>query len=193
MFVEELEPFCRSCKKLLKKDCKAAVPDWADAVAVPVEPVVAEAPVVLVGVPAVVPPKSVISLENAVFNAVRVLADTLEDEPEAADVALTSWLLLKSLTSEVSAAMRPCCPYCAMAPLLLEVVDAAEAVTGVVGAGDVVAVVGAVVDAVAATGVVADVVVVPVVIVPLAAAAAAAAVDVGVLVVVTGAGATTGV
>ncbi len=180
-----MEPFCRSCKKLLKKDCKAAVPDWADAVAVPVEPVVAEAPAGVVDDPAVVPPKSVISLENAVFNAVRVLADTLEDEPEAADVALTSWLLLKSLTSEVSAAMRPCCPYCAMAPLLLEVVDAAEAVTGVVVASDVVAVV----DAVAAAGVVADVVVVPVVVVPLAAAA----VDVGVLAVVTGAGATTGV
>jgi hypothetical protein len=189
VLVEVLEPLCRSCTKLLKKDCSAAVPAWAEALVGLLESGVAEAPVVLVEVPAVVPPKSVISLENAAFNALSVLADTLEDEPEAADVALTSWLLLKSLISEVSAAMRPCCPYCAMAPRLLEVVDAADAVTGVVVAGDRAAEVGAVVAGVVAAGVDTDVVVMPEVVVPLADAA----VDVGVLFVVTGAGATTGV
>jgi hypothetical protein len=117
VLVELLEPFCRSCRKPLRNDCNAAVDVDASVAVVPdavltgvpdvpdVLPAVALAPV-----PAVVPPRSATSWENAVFNADRVLEEIL-DPLEPVDVALTSWLSERSLTSEVKAAIRPCCAY----------------------------------------------------------------------------------
>jgi hypothetical protein len=200
VLVDVLGPFCKSCRKLLRNDCSAAVPDWPEAaelvgaavvpaaavlgaavVAEAVPPAAADAPPLLADVDVVVPPRSVISLENAVFSAATVLADTPEDEPEAAVVALTSSLSLKSLTKEVSAAMRPCCAYCAIALLLPDVAGAVPVVAGAVAAAA--AVVDA--DAVAADVVAAGAVAVDALVPP-------AVVDVDVLAVVAGAGATSG-
>jgi hypothetical protein len=94
------EPFWRLVKKLDRKDWRAAVP------VVAVEDVVDEDDdVLLLEFPEVVPPRSDISLEKAVLSSVKLLAEMLEGAPSAADVALTSWLLPKSLMSDVSASV----------------------------------------------------------------------------------------
>jgi hypothetical protein len=208
VLVGVLGPFCRSCKKLLRNDCSAAVPDWPEAaelvgaavvpaaaavlgaavVAEAVLPAAVDAPLLLADVDEVVPPKSVISLENAVFSAATVLADTPEDEPAAAVVALTSSLSLKSLTKEVSAAMRPCCAYCAIALLLPDVAGAVPVVAGAVAVAVAAAAVDA--DAVAADVVAAGAVAVDAVAVD--ALVPPAVVEVDVLAVVAGAGAGAG-
>ena len=82
--------FCRSCRKLVRKDCNAEV-DWPDAAADPLAvllPVPEALPVVL----EVLPPKSPISFSNAELRLDSTLDDRLEEEP----VVLSTWLLLKS-------------------------------------------------------------------------------------------------
>jgi hypothetical protein len=124
--LDEVEPFCRSCKKPVRKDCSAAVlavlsvevpddvvedvdddpVDAADAVEA-VDDVDEE--VSALDVPAVVPPRSEINFENAVFNADIVLDDTVEGAPSAVDVSVMSSLLLRSVSREESAATMPRC------------------------------------------------------------------------------------
>lgn len=84
-------PLCRFCRRLLKKACNDAVPDG------------------VLGVDAVdvVPPKSVINLENAEFKFAKALEERFAGVPAAVDVALTTWLLLKSLISALSSAAIP--------------------------------------------------------------------------------------
>lgn len=95
----DVEPLCRSCKKLERKDCSADVPAVvpADDEADEDEPVLE--------LPDVVPPRSAINFENAVFKSEMVVEDTVEGAPAAVDVSVTSSLLLKSLMSDVSAAV----------------------------------------------------------------------------------------
>jgi hypothetical protein len=126
--LDGVEPVCRSCKKLDRKDCRAAVllpesvdvPDAAPAAAVvdpvavdPVDAVdavdVADGDVPVLEVPEVVPPRSAINFENAAFNAEIVLDETVEGAPSAVEVSVSNSLLLKSLTSDVSAATMPLC------------------------------------------------------------------------------------
>jgi hypothetical protein len=99
-----LEPLCRDCKNPLRKDCSAATP----AVAVSADDVEL---LLLADVPAVVPPRSEINLENAVLSVVRLLDDRVEGAPAAVDVALINWLLPSSWISDVSAEVMLCCPY----------------------------------------------------------------------------------
>jgi len=152
-------PLCRSCRNVVRKDCSAVVSaggEPAGAAPVPVEPVaaalVAAAPVLVVDAPEVVPPKSPISLVNAAFRLDRELDDEFEGVPVAADDVPMTWLLLKSLMSDVSSAAMPWRPYRCTALLLPEGVAVGVVVTGVV-------ITGVVVTGVAVTGVVVDVVV----------------------------------
>lgn len=105
--LDDVEPLCRSVRKPERKDCRAvvsAVPPVDDA---PVDAVEEDVPVL--DVPEVVPPKSEINFENAVFNAEMVLDDTVDEPPCAVEALVKSSLLLKSLTSAVSAAVIPLC------------------------------------------------------------------------------------
>ena len=131
--VEVDEPFSRLDKKLDRKDWSAAVP-FAVVEEVVDEDVVGEVDVdadeddededdededededadegddadddpLVLDVPDVVPPRSAISLENAVFSAVKLLDEMVEGAPSAVEVAPMSWLLPKSLMSDVIAA-----------------------------------------------------------------------------------------
>lgn len=84
-----LAPPCRFCRRLLKKACSEAVSDWGlEAVEV-------------------VPPKSLISLVNAEFKFAKALEERFAGVPAAVDVALTTWLLLRSLISASSSAAIP--------------------------------------------------------------------------------------
>jgi hypothetical protein len=115
--LDDEEPFCRSCKKPVRKDCRAAVlaevpVDDADAADDDVpELEVLEVPELpeLLAVPDVVPPRSAINFENAELSSDIALDETVEGAPSAVEVELISWLLLKSLMSEVSAAVMPRC------------------------------------------------------------------------------------
>jgi hypothetical protein len=171
---------------VVRKDCSAAVPAVeVPVVAVLLDPVPdgdvavdADVAVLVADVPDVVPPKSAISLVNAAFKLDRVFDDRFDGVPAAADVVLTTWLLLKSWMSAVSSATMPCRPYCPTPLPVPEVV-----VTGVVVAGVVVTGVVVVVAGVAVTGVVVVSVVAVVVDVLVVVDAV-----VGVLLVVTGTG-----
>ena len=113
----DVEPLCRSCKKLERKDCSAAVlaevsaddeldeldeADVVDEVDEPEDAADDDEPVL--ELPDVVPPRSSINFENAVFKSEITLEDTVEGAPSAVDVSVISSLLLKSLMSDVSAA-----------------------------------------------------------------------------------------
>ena len=87
-----LAPLCRFCRRLLRNACSEAVSDC-------------ELP--LVGAVEVVPPKSVINLENAEFKLAKALEERFVGAPAAVDVALTTWLLLKSLINALSSAAMP--------------------------------------------------------------------------------------
>jgi hypothetical protein len=94
--LNELPPlFCRSCRKPVRKDCRAEVE--LDA-----EP------------GAVLPPKSPINFWNAELRDDKALEDRLDEE----SVLLISWLSLRSCTSALSAEMMSCGPY-ADVPLVL--------------------------------------------------------------------------
>jgi hypothetical protein len=86
---ELLAPLCRFCRRLLRNACSEAVSDGE------------------LDVVEVVPPKSVINLENAEFKFAKALEERFAGAPAAVDVALTTWLLLKSLISAVSSAAIP--------------------------------------------------------------------------------------
>jgi hypothetical protein len=122
--LDGVEPVCRSCKKLERKACRAAVllvesvdvPD--DAAAAVVDPVAvdpadavdaADEDDPVLEVPEVVPPRSAINFEKAAFNAEIVLDETVDGAPSAVDVSVSNSLLLRSLTSDVSAATMPLC------------------------------------------------------------------------------------
>src|SRR5882757_7104916 len=137
MLAELPAPFCRSCRKVDKKDCsKAVLVDEAPAVVVPFDPVAApDVPVPVVDVPEVVPPKSPISLANAAFKLDSFLDDDCEGVPAAEDVVPAAWLLPKSLMSAVSSATMPWRPYRPTPVPLTEVVATGVVVTGAVAAG----------------------------------------------------------
>lgn len=113
----EVEPLCRSCKKPERKDCRAAV-----LAEVPADEELAELEEVaeledaaddaepVLELPDVVPPRSAINFENAVFKSEITVEDTVEGAPSAVDVSVTNSLLLKSLMSDVSAAVIRDCP-----------------------------------------------------------------------------------
>ena len=65
------------------------------------------APVAAVDAVEVVPPRSVINLVNAEFKFAKALEERFAGAPAAVDVALTTWLLLKSLISALSSATIP--------------------------------------------------------------------------------------
>jgi hypothetical protein len=130
-----------------------------------------------------VPPKSAISLTNAEFKADRALEIRFAGVPAVVDVALTTWLLLKSLISAANSAAIPCLPYAAVR-LAIGLADAlAVGPAGAAAAGAAVTVpelFGVVVGAVAVPVVIAGVVAavaVPVVIAGVVAAVAAACVS----------------
>jgi hypothetical protein len=93
---------------VLKNACNEAVSDGGLVFAVELlDAVVGPAPVAGVDTLEVVPPRSAISLENAVFKFAKALEERLAAEPAAEEVAVTTWLLLKSLISAVSSAAIP--------------------------------------------------------------------------------------
>src|ERR1700730_10597428 len=104
VLAELAAPLCRSCRKVDKKDCRAAVLTGAAPALVLVDAVVAAdvtVPVVgvaevVVDVAEVVPPRSPISLVNAAFKFDSVFAKR-EDVPATEDVVPVPWLLPKSL------------------------------------------------------------------------------------------------
>ena len=107
------EPPVRSLRKLWRKDCNAEV---SGAVVLPVvvapdvaavEPDVAPALLDVL----VEPPRSDISLLKAELRFEIVFADRFEGAPAAAELELTTALLLKSLMSELSSETMPCWPY----------------------------------------------------------------------------------
>jgi hypothetical protein len=101
-------PLCRFCRRLLKKACNEAVPDWGLPIAAELLDAFEDAaPVAAVAAVEAVPPKSVISLVNAEFKFAKALEERFAGAPAAVDVALTTWLLLKSLISAVSSAAIP--------------------------------------------------------------------------------------
>jgi hypothetical protein len=109
--LNELPPlFCRSCRKPVRKDCRAEVE--LDA-----EP------------GAVLPPKSPINFWNAELRDDKALEDRLDEE----SVLLISWLSLRSCTSALSAEMMSCGPY-ADVPLVLAA-GAGVAAAGMAAAG----------------------------------------------------------
>ena len=110
----DVEPLCRSCKKLERKDCSAAVLS-----VVPVDDELedtaaledaAEDDEAALELPDVVPPKSAINFENAVFKSEMTVEDTVEGALFVADVFVTSSLLLRSLMRDVSAVVSLLCP-----------------------------------------------------------------------------------
>lgn len=110
----ELPPPSRSCRKLPKNDCSAAVPLVAPPAAVLPDALVVAAevavPVAAGEVPSVVePPRSLINLVNAVFRVETVPAERFDDEPDAAALLLTSALFVKSLISDFNAEMMSGC------------------------------------------------------------------------------------
>jgi hypothetical protein len=78
-------PLCRSCRKLVRKACNAAVPEGEVAAAdVPLDAAAEVALDALVDAElAVVPPRSAISLVNAAFNFVRAGDEEFADVPVA--------------------------------------------------------------------------------------------------------------
>jgi hypothetical protein len=101
-------PLCRFCRRLLRKACNAAVPDWGLLFAAePLDASADAAPVAAVDAVEVVPPKSLISLVNAEFKFAKALEERFAGAPAAVDVALTTWLLLRSLISASSSAAIP--------------------------------------------------------------------------------------
>ena len=54
------------------------------------------------------PPRSAINLENAALKADSALEPRFAGAPAAVDVALTTWLLLRSLISAANSAAMPC-------------------------------------------------------------------------------------
>ena len=128
-----LEPLCKSARNPVKKDCKAAVPEFAVAgVDMLLAPVPEEDAVLDGAGVAVVPPKSLMSLVNAEFRLDKLFDDRLEGDPPAAEFELMTWLLLNSLMREESSAARPCGAYCAIP---VPAADEAAAVAGVAVAG----------------------------------------------------------
>ena len=106
----DVEPLCRSCKKPVRKDCKAAVLAVVSADDDVDDDVGAAADdVPVLEVPEVVPPRSAINFENAVFNSEIALDDTVEGAPSAVEESVISSLLLISLMSDESADVRPRC------------------------------------------------------------------------------------
>jgi hypothetical protein len=91
-------PLCRFCRRLLRKACNEAVPDCG----LPFAAELLEA-----FEDAVVPPKSLINLVNAEFKFAKALEERFAGVPAAVDVALMTWLLLKSLISALSSATIP--------------------------------------------------------------------------------------
>ena len=118
--LRELAPlFCRSCTKLVRKDCRAAV-DWLEPAAEVLVALLSVVPAVLLALelllvvevlpvlellsaPVALPPKSAMSFWNAVLR----FDSVLDDRPEDESVLLSSWLLARSATSVLSAAMMP--------------------------------------------------------------------------------------
>jgi len=107
--VDELPLFCRSCSKLDRNVCKAAVPLLVLLVELVLEPpdALAEPVVPVVDALVVVPPRSLISCENAVLKSDMALADRLEGVPDAAEVLPITSLLVMSLISARNASMMP--------------------------------------------------------------------------------------
>jgi len=104
---------CRSCRKLLRNDCSAAVEEVAadapaadDPLAVDELLAAAAAAADVPLEPACVPPRSAINLPNAEFNCDSVF----DDKPELL-APVSTWLLVKSLMTACSAPMMPCWPY----------------------------------------------------------------------------------
>jgi hypothetical protein len=85
-----LPPFCRSCRKLDRKDCSAAV---GEVVVLDVEP-----------------PRSPMSLLNAVARLDSEVDSEFDVAPAAAAVP-APWPLLKSLIKVLSSEMTLCRPY----------------------------------------------------------------------------------
>jgi hypothetical protein len=84
------------------------VPDWGLPLAAELLDAFEDvAPVAAVGAVEVVPPKSLISLVNAEFKFAKALEERFAGAPAALDVALTTWLLLRSLISASSSAAIP--------------------------------------------------------------------------------------
>lgn len=123
-----------------------------------------------------VPPKSAISLANAEFKADRALEIRLARVPGAVDVALTTWLLLKSLISAANSAAIPCLPYAAVGLAGVPAVGLAGGAAAGTAATVPEVLVGTVA-AVAVPGVLAGAVAVPVVLAGVVAALAAACVS----------------
>jgi hypothetical protein len=107
----DVEPLCRSCKKPVRKDCKAAVlavvsadddVDAADDAAADDDD---DVPVL--ELPDVVPPRSAINFENAVFNSEIALDDSVEGAPAGVEELVVGSLLLSSLMREESADVSP--------------------------------------------------------------------------------------
>jgi hypothetical protein len=82
-----------------------------------------------------VPPKSAISLANAEFKADRALEIRFAGVPAAVDVALTTWLLFKSLISAANSAAIPCLPYATVGLAIGLAVGLADALAGATAAG----------------------------------------------------------
>jgi hypothetical protein len=102
------EPLCRFCRRLLKKACNEAVSDWGLPFAAELlEAFEDAAPDAAVDAIEVVPPRSLISWVNAEFKFAKALEERFAGVPAAVDVALTIWLLLKSLISALSSATIP--------------------------------------------------------------------------------------
>lgn len=109
----DVEPLCRSCKKPVRKDCKAAVLAVVSADDGVNEDVDAadgdDDDVPVLELPDVVPPRSAINFENAVFNSEIALDETVEGAPAAAEELVISSLLLSSLMREESADVSGLC------------------------------------------------------------------------------------
>jgi hypothetical protein len=106
--LDDEEPFCRSCKKPVRKDCSAAVlaevpvddADAVDAVDAAVDAVAAvdaaddDVPVFevleVLEVPDVLPPRSAINFENAELSSDIALDETVAGAPSAVEVELIS-------------------------------------------------------------------------------------------------------
>jgi hypothetical protein len=109
--LDDEEPFCRSCKKPVRKDCSAAVlaevpvddadaVDAVDAVDAAVDAVAAvdaaddDVPVFevleVLEVPDVLPPRSAINFENAELSSDIALDATVAGAPSAVEVELIS-------------------------------------------------------------------------------------------------------
>jgi hypothetical protein len=102
LLVDVLPLLCRSCKKLVRNVCSAAVPLVVVGASEPLDvPALLEFPAVLVELAApdalvVDPPRSPTNLENALLKSDMVLADRFDGLPDAAAVLPTTSLLVMS-------------------------------------------------------------------------------------------------